>query len=887
MVIVGRDAEIARLHEMVAHTRIGQGGAVVISGEAGIGKTALLDLVADHAEGCTVVRATGVEFESELTYAALSEIARPLREHAAELPDHHAAVFRDVVLPANVHRHTVYAATLALLTAAATVRPVICLVDDAHWVDRASAEALLFTARRLQSDAVLIVFATREIPEFAAPGIATIRLHGLDETTSRRLLPAGLPAPTAARLTALTMGNPLALLEVPRMLDLTRGANPREPLPTNQLLGRVFAAALPSMTADERLALLVCAASGHAELEVVKRALADLAMDVGALDTGVTDGLIRITGDAVLFRHPMVRSAVYAQAAPGERRRAHQALATALTAPEDADRQAWHRAHGAVGPDEDVAAALASAAQRARNRDGAAAAAVALERAAELTADRDAQAARLSAASTAWRETGAFDHAGTLLDRAEALQPDDPAIRLDLLGQRAYLMMLHGEIDFDTLVADTRRIADADPVSAGRMLSMSMNGPLSQWDVPATLDICLDVMRLISPDGPSPVFPKAAVRLALAQVLAGQPAGRALAMECVPLAETHDRDGTCSELAEVLLYTGDYPEARHMVELDIEGARLADDISLLVYALPRRALSELIAGHPLAAYSDATEAVGLAEVMGQRANASNAHAMLALVNAVLGRAEDCAGYAMEAMRPHPDNLEIEARARHALGHLALATGRFEDAARELGRVAELLAQVVEPAVVPYAPDLIEALLRLGRRADAERVLARVAGSGRPSIVLRCQALVTGDEALFQAAIDNTPEPLARARIMLAYGQWLRRIRRRQDAYVQLDGALQVFEPAGVRLWAEQTRRELDVLGMRSTRRTDYPDPGLLTAQEWRIAWAAAQGRTSREIATQVVLSVRTVDHHLGSVYRKLGIRSRRELVHRLAKSTNR
>ncbi|MFI9649300.1 AAA family ATPase [Streptomyces sp. NPDC052040] len=913
MHIVGRETECARLAALLDEARAGQGRSIVLRGEPGIGKTALLDHLAEIADDCTVVRAAGVEFESELALASLSELIGPLFPVVRELPARYADVLRTLAVrdvaqdaddsaapsAAAAGRHAVYAAILALLTTAAARRPLVCLIDDAHWIDDASSAALLFTARRLLADPALIVFATRDVPEFDAPGIETLRLEGLSERASLQLLArsGNVPALVGVRLAALTMGNPLALLELPRVLPLESADSLSElvePLPTTKLLQRAFAASLVSMPARQRQALLVCAAAGSAELEVVARALKALGIELAALDEGTVGGLVQITQRMVTFRHPLIRSAVYAQAGPGERWQAHAALADACTSPKDADRRAWHLACATVGPDEQVATALVATADRARRTGGIVAQAAALERAAELTGEPVLRATRICAAVTVWSAAGALDHSEELLDQAETLAGDDVSARIAMLGDRAYHAVLRGRTGdiFDMLVAEAAGAGPEDRLTAGRMLSLAMNAPLARWDIAATLEVCTKVMALTAPDGrPNPAFPKGAVRLALAQVLAGQPAGAELARACVAVCERHVPNGACAELAEVLMYIEDYSLARRMIDRDIAGARAVGDIALLGYGLRRRAQLEIRVGRPLTAYSDALECASVADAMAQPTTIAASRATLSMVTAVLGRADDCAAHAEEAMRLCPDDLETEVRVRYALGLVALAGGRGEDAVVELDRADTALRSVVEPAVVPVAADLAEALVRVGRPDEARRVLDRLDAAvaatgrhGRRAAALRCRALLAHGTAvgpLFTEALEAhgaVDEPLERARTLLCQGQWLRRSRRRQDAHRPLTAALEIFESAEARLWAEQARHELTVLGLRTLPSADRPDLGILTPQEWRIAWAAAQGRTSREIAAEVLLSVRTVDYHLGNVYRKLGVSSRRALI---------
>lgn len=869
MQILGRATECARLAGLIDEARSGRGGGLVVRGEAGIGKTALLDHVAGSADGFTVVRATGVEFESGLALAALGELIRPL---LGEVPPAHADVVENLVSPRTddgsvLDRHAVYAAALALLTAAAAKKPLLCLMDDAHWIDRASAEALLFAARRLRDDPVLIVFAARDVPEFEAPGVESLQLTGLDTVACLRLLArVGDLSPAAgARLAVSTRGNPLALLAFRSSGGLPGTLGP---LPSDKTLQRAFGGHLSSMSDRHRLALLVCAAAGHTEFDVVARALAEVDLDLADLDEAAARGLVLVTARTVVFRHPMVRAAVYAQAGPGERRAAHRALAEACGTAADEDLRAWHQAHVTAGPDETVASALVSTAGRARRRGGIAAEAEVLERAAELTAEPVMRARRLFAAAAAWSAAGAPDRSGVLLDQAGTGRTRAKTV--------------------EKLSAVAEEGGPEDRLAAGRMLSATA---ARTWEVGARLEECSKVMVVTSPDGgPDPAFPEAAVRMASAQVLAGLPAGGELARACVPVCERSEPTGAGAELGEVLTCLEDYDLARRLIDRDVDGARASGDIALLAFGLSQRVRLEVRRGRLGAANSDALEGAEIAEVMGRPSVGASARATLATVSAAFGSVEDCAAYAAEALRTRPDDPEVETTVRHALGLVALAAGRVDDAVTELRRADTLLrtAGVVDPAVVPVGADLVEALLRARRADEAGRALSRLDDAvaatgrrGRHAVALRCHALSTRDAtagALFAQALDvhaEVDEPLERARTLLCFGQWLRRARRRQDAQRHLAGAAEIFESAGARLWAEQARHELNVLGLRGNPR---PDLGVLTAQESRIALAAAKGQTSREIAAQVLLSVRTVDHHLGNVYRKLGVPSRRALV---------
>ncbi|GIF62104.1 transcriptional regulator [Asanoa ishikariensis] len=902
--LVGRDAERRMLAALADDVRAGSSRVVVIRGAAGIGKTALLDDLAAHATGLRVARTTGVEFESDLPFAGLTALTRPLLTHLDELPGSQLAAFKAATAQADavgpVDRFAVYAATLSLLAAAAEAGPLLCIVDDAHWLDRASAEALLFAARRLLAEAVLLVFATRDIPAFAAPGIPELHLDGLDASSAAELLRrGGVDSPLVTQqLTTLANGNPLALGEIPQAMtdDQRAGRVPiGDTMPTTERLERAYAAQISSLTPVERLALLTCAVAGTATLDLVMGALRELDLPVAALDAATELGLLRVSGQSVEFRHPLVRSTVHASGGPGGRRAAHAALARACSGPLDADRRAWHLAQAATGPDAAVAQALAETAERASRRGGVAAEAAAWERAAMLTPDQALSAARLVAACPLWISSGAVDHAERLIRETLLLVGDDPGTRAQALANRAYLAALRGDIDeiFDELLDAAEQLAPTAPAHAGRLISLLVNAPNRRWDVAQMLQVCSRAYELADPLVGDHKIPKVAARLAYAQVLAGLPEATPLALATMPVSAARRSDGSCAETGMVLTWIERWDEARRMFDRDVAGAREVNDISLLAYALPLRAELELRLGRLAAAYADALEGVELAEAMGQPVNTAEATVALARVEAARG-APECAAHARKAIALAPGHLGVEAYARSALGAAALAAGRYPDAVAELTMVDTMLRAggVVDSGAVAHEGDLVEALAATGNTEEARAVAARLDASaartgGRvpAAVAARARATLADDttaEMAFEAALrvaGQVPAPLERGRTLLRYGQWLRRARRRHRARTHLEAALDIFETAGAAVWAEQTRAELSPSAGAAPVIVAAADA--LTPHEWRIAHAAAQGRTSREIAEQMLLSVRTVDYHLGNVYRKLGMRSRRDLIRRL------
>ena len=450
--LVGRESECARLDELLDRARRGRAAALVIRGEAGIGKTALLEYTANLAEGMTVVRSCGVESEAQLEFSALLEVCWPLRDHLGELPDHQADLLRSAlgIGPGDERdRFSVGAATLGLLAACAETNPVCVVVDDAQWLDAASREALVFATKRLQADRAALLFAAREGEErrFEASGIESIPLSGLPREAAARLLHREGASPVAPevadRLVETTRGNPLALLELPGLLSpeqLSGMAPLEDPLPAGSAVERAFAGRAEALPESARTALMVAAVSSSSAAEQIVAGMARLGIPVEALEPAEDAGLVQLVDQRVEFRHPLVRSAVYHAAAPSERRSAHRALAEGLPPTARPEARAWHLAGAALGPDEPAAAALEQAAEDARGRGGYAAAAAALERAARLSPDPAVAIGRLAAAADAAWSAGRTDAASALVREALDGPADD--------GLRARALRLHGSIEF-------------------------------------------------------------------------------------------------------------------------------------------------------------------------------------------------------------------------------------------------------------------------------------------------------------------------------------------------------------------------------------------------------------------------------------------------------
>jgi tetratricopeptide (TPR) repeat protein len=451
-VLIGRESECARLDELLDLARMGRSGALVIRGEAGIGKTALLDYAAGSARDMTVVRALGVESEAQLEFSGLLEVCWPMRDSLDELPDHQAGVLRSAlgIGPAEEQdRFSVGAATLSLLAAAAEANPVCVVVDDAQWLDPASQEALVFATKRLQADRAALLFGARDGEErpFEAPGVESISLTGLQREAATQLLgradSTALAPEVAERLYEATHGNPLALMELPGLLSAEQlaGTVPlKDPLPAGSTVERAFARRAEALPESSQKALVVAAVSGSNEAEAIVAGVVGFGLPAEALEPAEDAGLIRIAEGRLEFRHPLVRSAVYHAAQASDRRAAHRALADGLAASSNLEARAWHLAGAALGPDEMAAHALEEAARHARRRGGYAAAAAALERAARLSPEPKAGIERLAAAADAAWRAGRTEAASELVGEALAGATDG--------GLRAEALRLQGSIEF-------------------------------------------------------------------------------------------------------------------------------------------------------------------------------------------------------------------------------------------------------------------------------------------------------------------------------------------------------------------------------------------------------------------------------------------------------
>ena len=876
----------------------------MVRGLPGVGKSALLADAAARASGMWVLRVRGVESESPLAFAALHRLLRSVLPHLDALPGPQARALRiafGVEEGPDADRFRVFLATLSLLAEAAVHIPVLAVVDDAQWLDDASSAALLFAARRVQDEPVGLLFAARDgdVRRFDAADVPEVAVGALDSAAAADLLAerAGAPVPVevAHRLVARTGGNPLALVElaeaVPREA-LTGAAPLPAKLPVTEGVERAFLDRVRELPSPAQALLLVAAADESGRLATIREAAAGLGATEQALDAVERSGLVQVRDGQLELRHPLVRSAVYGAATSGERRRAHAALAAALPAEQDTDRRAWHRAAAATGPDETVAVELDRAAERARGRGGQEAAAAALERAAELTPQAgDARAVRrYRAAMAAW--LGGQPIRARALAEAALLDAEEPCLRADIARLRARVEWNTGSVQLGhrMLLRAAREVAPHEP---GRAREMALIGAAIA-SVGGDSDVGIDLKALVpaaTEEDPRAVRCVDALMRGLDALsreewaTAGPLLRRAFAL-AEPVGAL-DVD-VLANLGVAAMQLGDDEAVLHFHTVLLTRARDADAMILVLYALTRRALGGITTGQWTAAANDAAEALQLGEATGQPALTGLPLAWLALLAALRGEkaAEAHLAAAERVLADHSaGTLAPITRAAVAWAKAELARAQPASSLHHLRQMPSLLVRRM------VAIDPIDAALRSGDRdsarvelAELESFAAATGAAWAAAAAEHGRALLTPDgdaERYFERALAHharSPRRFDRARTELAFGEHLRRIRRRVDARSHLRAALETFEEVGAAPWAERARQELRASGETARRRDDSP-PTELTPQELQVARLVAEGLSNRDVAARLFVSPRTVEFHLRNVFAKAGVTSRAALAH--------
>jgi DNA-binding CsgD family transcriptional regulator len=886
---------------LLAQVRAGQGAALVVRGDPGIGKTTLLNDIVEGRGDVRVLRTRGVESESPLAFAALHRLLLPLSSRMAELPPPQARAlsraFGSGTDDGQDDRFLVFLAALTLLTEAAEEDPLLCVIDDAHWLDDASLAALLFIARRVEFSSVALLFAVREgeLRTVDAPDLPTLTLRGLDTDAAEELLRESDPDLTPhvrAQLIQRTEGNPLALLEIPKALSvpqLTGQSELPEHLPLSADLERGFAARAGLLGVAAQRFLLLAALDESGDAGILGSAARRLDLADEALDEVARSGLVEFGQRDVHFRHPLVRSAVYGAAPPGERRRVHKALAGAFEDHHDPDRAVWHAAAATDVPDEPTASRLEEAGLRFSQRGGHEAAAAAFERAAQLSTAEAAVGPRLSRAAVAAWLAGSPERTRALAQRALAAVSEAGAVA-DLDRLRAFVEMNFGSprLAHGILADAARKAGEVGDLHRARQFSMIATA-LATFEADSGVPVAVQrLANLAATDSVELCFSTLLVGLdafARGRVAEGSP----LLRRAIEVAEIADAPDLVTNIGIAALHLGDDDLALRWHDRQLDAARRQASVLGVIHALTRRAVAQLAMGRWADLEAASAEVLDLARATGHDNQRALPLAQRLVVDALRG-ADDVPGRGddiEQLLRAHPSGvLEV----------LTLDTVRWArgiHAARATPTSALLQFDAIRLPMIRRAAalDIIEAAQRaedadVGERVALElRRFAEATGNAwAHAYAAHAAALVAAEgerERLFEEALDkhrSAARPFARARAELAYGELLRRNRRRVDAREHLRAALVLFEGAGGTGWATRATEELRASGETARGRTDTHAPIGLTVQELQVAHLVQEGLSNKEVAARLFLSPRTVEFHLRNIFAKLGITSRAALA---------
>ncbi|MBQ0850408.1 AAA family ATPase [Streptomyces sp. BH-SS-21] len=902
--LIGRRHERQVLDGLLAGVRTGRSEVLVLRGEAGIGKSELLRHLLERADGCRVVQAAGVQSEMELSYAGLHQLCAPLLEHMDDLPEPQRNALRTAFglqLGEAPDRFLVGLSALSLLAGHVGDQPLVCVVDDAQWLDSVSAQTLQFVARRLVADSILLILAVREpTTREVLPGLPELVLRGLTESESRQLLDSVVTGPidhgVRDRIVAETRGNPLALLELPRGLadvELAGGFTEPDARPLSSQIESGFVRRIGALPEETRQLLVLAAAEPAGDVTLIRRAGERLriAVDDAVMDAEAS-GLI-VFGTWARFRHPLVRSAAYRAVGATDRRRVHEALADAIDAQVHPDRRAWHLAGAVVGPDEDVAAELERSAERARARGGIAAAAAFLERSTELTPDPARRGIRALAAARAKFQAGAFEPARELVEAAELSCLDEvSAAQATLLrgqimsaaksaGAGLPLLLEAAKClqPFDAVLArQTYRDAIYAALTAGRLarggvrdVAEAVLSAPSHSDAPTREDMLLQGLSRVITEG----------------YVHGAPAlRRAVTAFRTEELSREDGLGWLPLVCRMAHNIWDFETWTVLSERLVELAREAGALAVLSSALLLRLSNRVFAGDLQGADSLVAEAQAIGEATG---SSFFAHYGALVVEPFKGR-ESATRASIEVVTQ--DRLllgegKVLTATQWAAAVLHNGQGRYEEAYAAALRGCENPQEL--GLSLQSRVELVEAAVGLGRRADAvdeARTVEEMArASGTPwalGVAAGVRALMSEDQLaddLHRSAIDllgTTQARMDSARARLRYGEWLRGQDRSADARTQLGQAHEVFTAVGAEAFAERARRELAAAGAKVDRRSAAA-PAVLTDQESEIARLAHSGLTNPAIGARLLLSPHTVEWHLRKVFVKMGISSRKEI----------
>jgi DNA-binding CsgD family transcriptional regulator len=919
--LVGRASEQARLAALLEAARQGASGVLVLEGDPGIGKSALLQWAITQAGDFRAVESRGMQAEVELAYGGLGQLVAPFREFFERLDSKQVLVLEAVLAltgrggasptPAIVpDQFAVGAAVLTLLASAAEKGPVLVVVDDTQWLDQPSIEALAFLSRRVLAEGIVVLLSRRTAEgSQAVDGLPVVRVDGLDAKAAAELLArAGakyVGTERARELVASLGGNPLALLELPRLLD------PRElvgvvpvaaPLPVGSALQEAYSSAFGQLSDPAQQAVLIVAMLDDADLRLVQRSLNEANLSMSALAEGEDIRLIGIESDRVSFSHPLARSAISQSARPSRRREAHAAIGAALrdaTSLQQRVMCAWHLAAASTGPDEEAAAALEMVADEAGLLTGYAAAAAAYERAAHLSLDDANRYRRLLRSAEAASHAGQISRGLALLDVAEERPVDDVPSRLAAAGVRCRLMFARGEMDRALEIAreTDEYTAASHPLETAQLL---VEGAAAACFLGAT-DVANEVARR-------------AVDLARADPLAL--AMTEAALGCILLIQGESKEGLqrisaiaslppdvlvsqaeniphvirvafCVSLAE------DFATADAISDAVLSAARDLGMFNVLSWTHAARGLRELRRGRWQAARAASYEGLGLARDMARELEVAQCLSVTSLAEAYRGEVDLCRQQCKEGLEILAQNAAAasEIGIHYSLGVLELGLRDLPKAIAALGasrRICERTG-LLEMGNWQWPTELAEAYTRAGRFDDAAEVIRMLEWhaerTGRPIIrafAARCRGFNAGDgyAADFEEALrwhSQSVRPFELARTQLCYGERLRRDKKKSAARRQLEPAWVTFRELGAVLWVQWAEAELAAVGVTVTDDANDARTALLTPQELQVAMAVAGGATNREVAEQLFLSSKTIEYHLSRVFRKLDVSSRSKL----------
>jgi DNA-binding CsgD family transcriptional regulator len=896
-VLFGREQEKQILARLLEEARGGRSAAVAIVGEAGAGKSALLQDLRQEASDALLLEAQGVETESELPFATLDQLLRPLRADIEHLPPSRAAPLRGALGlsdGASSDSYGVALSILALLSDAGSGRPVLCLVDDAQWMDRASEHALLFVARRVLAEGVVMVLAGRE-NEFGVRGLRELRVGPLDTAATAKILTdrSGVlvKREVSERLAVETGGNALAIVELATLLteDQLRGREELpNPLPMSLGVERLFAYQVNALPQDTRRLLLIAAADDSGRPDIIFAAAQRLSLEASTLDPAEEMGLIKIGPKEVRFRHPLVRSAVYGTALFSERQLAHQTLAGVLKQAGEVDRYAWHLAAATVEPDPQVVHELELAAERARTRNADAAAAAALERAAGLASSSQERGRLLAqAAADAWM-AGILPQAERLIDAAQSYV-DDPVILANCYRLRGAVELASGSATTSVrrFVEAARHTAKLDPRRSLELLTLAGEGAWLALDADTSIQVgevadSLDVKE----EDRDRFF--ARLLVGFSRHFSHESDSIRAMRDAIQVArDEHDDVDLLLAAGRAAFYVGDDEGAERFHARIVSRARSISSIGCLAIGGTRLALAELLTGQWNTGLATAEETSRLAEDTGQEELAAHALVWRGLVAAWRGDEDDCR------------RLLERARAITATRRMRLvddaslwAEGVLELGAGRPMAAFERLVSIVHPVIATTAAlDRIEAGEQVDKREETatwlDHLEAFAAASAAPWALARvahCRGLLAAEPSEAQAHYEEALKhhvqanrPFERARTELAYGAYLRRLRKRLMARSHLRSALETFHSLGAAPWARRAGSELRATG-ETVRMRDPSTMSQLTSQELQVVQLVRGGMSNREVAGRLFLSPRTIDFHLRNAYAKLGVSSRSQLA---------